>query len=391
LVIALAVTSAHATTYFAETFSDADAWTSRWVQSESRKDLGTFVRSNGAFHGDAQEAYGIKTSQDARFYGLSTKFKAPFSNKDKTLVVQFTVKHEQSIDCGGGYFKLLPSDTDLKAFNGDSPYFVMFGPDICGSSRKVHAIISYKGENKLINKDIATKSDELTHLFTFIINPDQTYSVLVDNVEEAKGSLIEDWDFLPPKTIADPEQSKPEDWVDEVEIVDPTDTKPEGHDDIAETIVDPTAEKPEDWDDDMDGEWEAPQVPNPEFKGPWKAKMIPNPDYKGPWVHPEIPNPDFKEDDEIYVFPNVGAIGFDLWQVKSGTIFDNIFVGDDVKEAKAFADKHWTKFLDAEKKSKEAHDEELKAKNAPPAPVDEADIDSIEALDDEEDEEHQEL
>ena len=25
---------------------------------------------------------------------------------DKTLVVQFTVKHEQKIDCGGGYVKV---------------------------------------------------------------------------------------------------------------------------------------------------------------------------------------------------------------------------------------------------------------------------------------------
>lgn len=42
---------------------------------------------------------------DARFYALSAKFPEAFSNEGKTLVVQFTVKHEQSIDCGGGYVK----------------------------------------------------------------------------------------------------------------------------------------------------------------------------------------------------------------------------------------------------------------------------------------------
>ena len=37
--------------------------------------------------------------------------------------------------------------------------------------------------------------------------------------------------------------------------------------DQPEYIPDPDAEKPEDWDDDMDGEWEPPMIPNPEYKG----------------------------------------------------------------------------------------------------------------------------
>lgn len=49
---------------------------------------------------------GIQTSEDAKFYALSAKFDQSFSNKDKELVIQFSVKHEQSIDCGGGYVKV---------------------------------------------------------------------------------------------------------------------------------------------------------------------------------------------------------------------------------------------------------------------------------------------
>ena len=49
---------------------------------------------------------GIQTSQDAKFYGISAKFDEAFSNEDKTLVIQFQVKHEQNIDCGGGYVKV---------------------------------------------------------------------------------------------------------------------------------------------------------------------------------------------------------------------------------------------------------------------------------------------
>ena len=80
---------------------------------------------------------GLKTSEDAKFYALSTKFDK-FSNKGEPLVVQFSVKHEQNIDCGGGYVKLFPSTQDQTAVNGDSPYNIMFGPDICGpGTRKV--------------------------------------------------------------------------------------------------------------------------------------------------------------------------------------------------------------------------------------------------------------
>jgi len=61
-----------------------------------------------------------------RFYAISSSFDK-FSNKDKTLAVQFTVKHEQSIDCGGGYVKIFPSTVDSKKMTGDSEYNIMFG------------------------------------------------------------------------------------------------------------------------------------------------------------------------------------------------------------------------------------------------------------------------
>uniref|UniRef100_A0A452YF31 Calreticulin n=1 Tax=Aegilops tauschii subsp. strangulata TaxID=200361 RepID=A0A452YF31_AEGTS len=43
---------------------------------------------------------------DYRFYAISAEY-PEFSKKDKTLVLQFTVKHEQKLVCGGGYIKLL--------------------------------------------------------------------------------------------------------------------------------------------------------------------------------------------------------------------------------------------------------------------------------------------
>lgn len=49
----------------------------------------------------------------------------------------------------------------------------------------------------------------------------------IDNEKVESGSLEEDWDFLPPKKIKDPEAKKPEDWDDRAKIDDADDTKPE--------------------------------------------------------------------------------------------------------------------------------------------------------------------
>lgn len=100
---------------------------------------------------------GIKTSEDARFYALSRKF-SPFSTEGKDLVIQFSVKHEQDIDCGGGYVKVFDCSLNQEDMHGESPYRLMFGPDICGpGSKRVHAIINYKDKNVLTKKDIKCK------------------------------------------------------------------------------------------------------------------------------------------------------------------------------------------------------------------------------------------
>jgi len=191
-----------ATIYFDDDFSKSN-WESRWIVSDWKKSdgtAGTWDLTHGKFYGDAKKDKGLHTSQDARFYAISAKLDKEFSNKDKTLVLQYRVKHEQNIDCGGGYVKLLPAGTDLKGFNGDAEYNIMFGPDICGSStRKVHVILSNKGKNHLINKNVPCETDELSHLYTLILRPDNTYEVLIDNVQKASGKIDEDWDILPPK------------------------------------------------------------------------------------------------------------------------------------------------------------------------------------------------
>jgi calreticulin len=327
---------------------------SNWKKDEGT--AGEWTHSAGTFYGDAEEDKGIMTGPDARFFAISAPLDEVFDNKGKDLVLQFSVKHQQNIDCGGGYIKLLPEGHDPKEFTGDSPYNIMFGPDICGSStKKVHVILNYKGKNHLTNKAITCETDQLTHVYTLIVHPDQTYEVRIDGEKKEDGKLVDDWDFLPPKKIKDPAVSKPSDWVDEAMIDDPEDVKPEGYDDIPKTIADPEAVKPEDWSDEDDGAWEAPTIDNPEYKGPWSAKRIDNPAYKGPWVHPEIDNPDHKHDETIGHFRSA-FVGFDLWQVKAGSIFDNIIVADAVADAEEFLKGTYSKNIEGEKKMKEEQD-----------------------------------
>jgi len=398
-IILLAVLgTALAEVFLEERFTDGIS--DKWVQSTHKgAEAGKFEWTAGKFYGDADKDKGIQTSQDAKFYALSTEFK-PFSNKDKPLVVQFTVKHEQNIDCGGGYAKLFDCSLDQTDMHGDSPYLIMFGPDICGpGTKKVHVIFNYKGQNHLVKKDIRCKDDVFTHLYTLIVQPDGSYEVLIDNESAQKGTLEDDWDFLPPKMIKDPEAKKPEDWDERAKIDDPEDSKPEDWDQ-PEHIADPDATKPEDWDDEMDGEWEPPMIDNPDYKGEWKPRQIDNPDYKGKWVHPEIDNPEYNADDakELGKFDEVCKIGFDLWQVKSGTIFDNILITDDVDEAKKIGDETWGVTKDAEKKMKDEQDEaekakaEAEAKEAEPEEEEEDDDEDLDEIDDEKEEEaHDEL
>merc|ERR1712099_86426 len=128
-------------------------------------------------------------------------------------------------------------------------------------------------------------------------------------------------------------------------------------------IVDSDAKKPDDWDDEVDGDWEAPMKDNPAYKGDWYGKRISNPAYKGFWEAKKIANPEYVDDDKVYSYADFGFLGFDLWQVKGGTIFDNVILCDDVAEADAFA-KKWKATNEVEMAKKKEEDDAKKSSEA---------------------------
>jgi len=332
--------------YFHESF---DHGADKWVQSTNKVDYGKVTVTSGDFYGDEQINKGLKLTQDARFYATSVALPEKVTNEGKNLVVSLSVKHEQGLDCGGGYIKVLP-ELDQTKFHGDSEYFLMFGPDQCGYNKNVHVIFNYNGKNLLWKKEPRYPDDKLTHVYTLVVKPDNTYEMYIDQEKKESGSLEADWAFLEAKEIDDPSDTKPADWVDEAMMDDASDTKPSDWDDEPEKIVDPDAKQPDDWDESEDGRWEAPMIPNPKFKGEWKPKRIPNPAYKGTWKPKQIANPAYKPDDKLYQTRKpLAAVGIDVWQVKSGSVFDNIIIGDNLEEVNAIIDKTWKATKDAEK------------------------------------------
>merc|ERR1712019_239010 len=260
------------------------------------------------------------------------------------LIIQYQAKYEKDVECGGGYMKIGPKMDDPSKFGDPTVYNVMFGPDKCGYTKRTHLIFSYKGKNVLKKADLDYKQEGegTSHVYRMTLKPDNTVRVDIDEEKIYEGSLKEDWEVLKPKEISDPDDKKPDDWVDD------------------SMIDDPETKKPDDWDKEEDGEWEAPMKDNPDYKGEWIAKRISNPAYKGFWEAKKIANPEYEDDNALYKYADFGFIGFDLWQVKGGTIFDNIIITDDAAEADGFT-KKWKELSEVEKSKKKEEEDSKKA------------------------------
>ena len=82
----------------------------------------------------------------------------------------------------------------------------------------------------------------------------------------------------------------------------------------------------------------SPFKPNPDYKGKWYAPLVDNPAYIGEWAPRKIPNPDYFEDlTPVKSLVNIGGVGIELWTMTPNILFDNIYVGHSVEDAKAFA------------------------------------------------------
>lgn len=351
--------------------------------------------------------------EKAKHYGISTALPAPVDPSTEPLVLQFDLKLSDGLSCGGAYLKFLTHEASFQPadLKDNSPYTVMFGPDKCGATNKVHLILRHTNqktkaiEEKHLVSPPSVLTDDNTHVYTAILYPgNNSYAVLIDGEERKAGSLFNDFDpaIVPPQEIDDPEDSKPKDWVDEPKIADPDAKKPDDWDEDAPEFIpdeeaekpegwlddepteidDPEAEKPEDWDDEEDGDWEAPQVPNPKckdapgcgewvrptkanpaYKGKWTAPLIDNPKYKGPWAPRKIANPSFHNDTApLSHIGQVGAVAVEIWTMDNNYYFDNVVVGNSPAEAAAIRESTMASKKAIEKEIADRKEAEAKAK-----------------------------
>ncbi|CAM8933734.1 unnamed protein product [Rhodiola kirilowii] len=393
--------SASSDTIFYESFDEP--FEGRWIVSEKEEYNGAWKHSKSDGHDD----YGLLVSEKARKYAIVKELDQPAILKDKTIILQYETRLQNGLECGGAYLKFLrPQEAGWipKEFNSESPYSIMFGPDKCGTTNKVHFILKHKNPKtgEYVEHHLKTPpsvpSDKLTHVYTAILKPDNELRILIDGEEKKKANFLSADDFepavVPPKTIPDPDEQKPEDWDERAKIPDPDAKKPDDWDEDApmeiededavkpegwlddepEEIDDPDATKPEDWDDEEDGEWEAPKTDNPRcevapgcgewkkptkmnptYKGKWYAPLIDNPNYKGIWKPQEIPNPSYYE----LATPNfepIAAVGIEIWTMQDGIVFDNILIASDERVAESYRLTSWKPKFDVEKEKQKAED-----------------------------------
>ncbi|KAG6485590.1 hypothetical protein ZIOFF_054153 [Zingiber officinale] len=396
----LGVGSAYLFQLFYESFDES--FEGRWIVSEKADYEGTWKHSKS----DGHEDYGLLVSEQARKYAIVKELEEPVALKDGT-VLQFEVRLQNGLECGGAYLKYLrPQEAGWtpKGFNNESPFTIMFGPDKCGSTNKVHFILQHKNPKtgKFVEHHLkyppSVPFDKNSHVYTAILKPDNELKILIDGEEKKKANLLSSDDFepalIPPKTIPDHDDKKPEDWDERAKIPDPDAVKPDDWDEDAPMEIedeeavkpegwlddepaetdDPEATKPEDWDDEEDGEWEAPKVDNPKceaapgcgewkrpmkrnpaYKGKWSAPLIDNPNYKGIWKPQEIDNPEYFELDKPNIEP-IDAIGIEIWTMQDGILFDNILISTDEKVAESYRLETWKPKYDVEKEKQKAED-----------------------------------
>ncbi len=93
---------------------------------------------------------GLLLSKKDKYYGLTLPFQTPLTMGDSpSIVIQYEIKFEEVLACGGAYVKLLRDITDFGDVNKDTPYSILFGPD------KVTHSLTYS----------------FTHLLTYLLTP----------------------------------------------------------------------------------------------------------------------------------------------------------------------------------------------------------------------------
>ncbi|QHS71385.1 calnexin [Saccharomyces paradoxus] len=391
-----------------QAYSDTKHLNQEWTTSKATNEEGTKIYgaqwrlSQGRLQGSAwDKAVAVRTSNAAAMIGHLLKTPINVSETD-TLVVQYEIKLDNSLTCGGAFIKLVSGFMNVGALENYVPdgkgVELVFGPDYCAPEtnsvqfaiNKVHKI-THKPKLRYLQETPLSKLTDTSqsHLYTLIIDEStQSFQILIDGKTVMAREHIEDKknvSFEPPITpplmipdvsvakphdwddrirIADPEVVKPSDWDEEepLMIPDPKDTEPlEWDSSISEYILDPDAEKPSWWQEPEHGEWIPLMIKNPlctakhgcgqwiprliknpKYKGSWEPTEVINPNYMGEWHSPETENPLYYEERQPLRIENeISGVILEFWSGSPNMLISNIYVGKNVTEAQIIGNKTW--------------------------------------------------
>ena len=270
--------------------SDAENYTGAW---QIEKTVPPRMRAN---------EMALVTKSKSSYSAVSTKFSTPIDNKNKDLVLQYEMRPQMAFTCAGAYIKLFRDpDFSPSKLTNETEHIMMFGPDKCGPKNAVQFIYHHQHPiRNLFLEKVATNppkapNDLLTHLYTLVVRKNNTYSILIDNVEKSRGSLYFD---------VEPRLLEPREF---------TDKKPSDYNDRDEWIVDKQDKKPADWDENTE----------------WKPRAIRNPNYQKEWKPTVTRNPYYFMDMHPSDFEPFTGIGFELWAVNRELAFSNVLIAHD--------------------------------------------------------------
>ncbi|XP_048035609.1 calnexin [Megalobrama amblycephala] len=326
--------------YFAEPF-DARSLDRNWVLSKVVKDEQLkLLKYNGEWVVEETSEprflgnRGLVLKSPGRHHAISAYLREVYYFKDKPLCLQYEVFFQKVVDCGGAYIKLLSHSDDLRLsqFSDATPYTIMFGPDKCGSTHKVHFILSHRNpitgtyEEKHARQPEMDLSDYFIdrrpHLYTLNIYPDNTFEIFIDLTLINKGNLLEDMD--PP--VASPHETQEPEYSSNAALMDGFQTSDLK---LEHERSDGVEGHRNDCTEASDCERSShPALSNPAFSKP-KNQPSRNPNDKG------------SRGEQSFTISPVAAVGFELWTLTGDVMFDNILLCDSLEVARRWTEDTW--------------------------------------------------
>lgn len=349
-----------------ENFSDPFVW-KRWTRSRALGFEGLWANDLSYPPSPRRKERGMVITQKQKSHIVSTKLPAPIYHMNETIVIQYEVRAQLIYHCFRALLRVHTTDFDPFKQTNSTHGTIEFGP--VHNNKKTKALLNFyvnsEDDKHKIEKFIKVPFDEIPHLFTLIIRPDNTFEYMIDTMSFLNGTFTDSFKIpiVEPKMIDDPTDKKPENWEDNEFIpdlkakkpVDWNESEPElipdprrssppigWYENEPEMIPDPKDKKPSEYSEFMFGpykprmiknpkcqigcgKWVQPMIKNPKYKGKWTPPLIKNPKYKGEWKPRKIANPKYTHDYN-YSLPGITGFSFNIWSLYHDVLVTNLLV-----------------------------------------------------------------